>query len=135
MSAKDRLGTKSSNPRAGPSNPGTSGTVHDRLGRRHVLDRINPIPDADHSNHLEFDLPPIRSRLGNTNLMPREAQRKSRKARDQASSCQSYPRDAKSKEFLAALCGRRVNTGKRQTESEEEDDESSKTYKPKPKSK
>ena len=50
-------------------------------------------------------------------------------SKDQASSCQSYPRNTKKKEFLAALCGQKVGVENKQ--SEEEDDEPSNTHKPK----
>ena len=79
------------------------------------------MPGADHS----IQGPSIRSRLGKTNLETREAQQKTRKARALASSRQSHPREAKSKEFLAALCGQKVEDNS--TDSEEEDRESSKS--------
>ena len=116
-SVKERLGTRQS----------------DRFGRRHVLDRIQPVSDADHSDRG----PSIRSRLGNTNLETREAQRKSRRVRDRASSHQSNQRGVNSKEFLDALCGQKVKIKVKieedPTDSEEEDQESSKSSKSKPK--
>ena len=112
-SVKERLGTRQS----------------DRFGRRHVLDRIQPVSDADHSDRG----PSIRSRLGKTNMETREAQRKSRKARDRASTRQSHPRGANSKEFLAALCGQKVKVEENPTDSEDEDHESSISSKPKTK--
>ena len=62
MSAKDRLGSRN------------SGQIHNRLERKHVLNRIKPISDADHFDQREFD----QSRIGRTNRMPREVQRRSK---------------------------------------------------------
>ena len=84
-SAKERLGTR----------------PLDKDGRRHGLDRIRPAPETNRSKQSHS----VRTRSGNTNLMPREAQRKSRNARDRESTRQDRPSGANSKAKLRQLTG------------------------------
>ena len=93
-SAKERLGTKPSNFRPKNQEQDNHVSAFDRLGERrgNVFDRIQPIPGEDlPSQGSTF----IRQRIGKTNTEQREAKRKTRNARDQASFCQVYPREAK----------------------------------------
>ena len=101
--AKDRLGTKPSDFKPKNQEPENTVPIHERLGERRgdTCDRIQPAPREVPSNQQST---PVKLRLGKTNLEKREAQRKSRKTRDQASSRQRLPREAKSNQKSESKC-------------------------------
>ena len=92
--AKERLGTKPSDFRPKNLELEKHDSVKDRLGERrgNIFDRIQPIPGEDTTNKPSTS---VKLRIGPTNTEKREAQRKSRKTRDLASTRQRFPREAK----------------------------------------
>ena len=75
--------------------------IFSSLCPRNVLDRIQPVPGEDPPNQQSTA---VKLRLGKSNSEKREAQRKSRRTRDMASSRQRFPREAKGSQNPKSKC-------------------------------